>query len=236
MLALGAALLYGLASVFQQASASKVDDAKTLRPGLLLALVHRPMWVLGIVCDFGGFALQALALSVGSLSLVQPLLVTGLVVALPLAARMSGTRMTRRDWFAATELLVGLIVFLVLATPSRGAFNMTGRSWFVFTVVTVILAAATVVLAPRHRGSTRAALLCSGAAIMYVYSGALTKYCGVVARHHPLSLATRWELYGLIGAACIGLLLNQSGFQAGPLVAALPPLTVIEPIGAVVVG
>src|SRR2546421_10848278 len=118
--ALGAALLFAVASVLQQRAASEAPGKETLRPGLMWYLVRRPMWLLGYVADWGGFGLQALALGNGSLLVVQPLLVTGLLFSLPFAARWSGRRLGRDDWIAAIALCAGLAAFLSVGDPTGG--------------------------------------------------------------------------------------------------------------------
>jgi hypothetical protein len=45
-----------------------------------------------------------------------------------------------------------------------------------------------------------------------------------------------WELYLLIGAGVVGMVLAQSAFQAGPLDASLPVLTVVDPVVSIVIG
>src|ERR1700759_4246631 len=49
------------------------------RPGLLLLLMRRPWWLLGIVAEIGGFATHAFALKAGPLTVVQMLLASSLV-------------------------------------------------------------------------------------------------------------------------------------------------------------
>ena len=61
-----------------------------MRPSLLLRLVRRPMWLAGTAADWSGFGLQALALGMGSILVVQPLLCTGLLFALPIGAAWRG--------------------------------------------------------------------------------------------------------------------------------------------------
>lgn len=91
-LALGAALCYGLASALQQHTAAREPTTESLRVGLLTRLVRRPLWLAGGGADLAGFALQFAALSIGSLVVVQPILVLSLLFALPISARLGGAR------------------------------------------------------------------------------------------------------------------------------------------------
>jgi hypothetical protein len=58
----------------------------------------------------------------------------------------------------------------------------------------------------------------------------------VLSAHGPLGLAVSWQLYGLIAVGVCGLVLNQLSYQAGPLAASLPAITVIDPLVAVLLG
>jgi len=84
VLAVSAGFAYALASVLQQRAASEAAPELSLRPGLLLALVKRPLWVFGTLVDGAAYALEAASLGFGSIIVVQPLLVSGLLWALPL--------------------------------------------------------------------------------------------------------------------------------------------------------
>src|SRR5205807_8952991 len=99
-------------SVFQQRSAAAAPHEHSMRVSLLVHLVRQPAWVGGVVADVLGYVLQFLALDRGSLVLVQPLLVSGLLFALPLGAALSRRRLRRRDWLGSAALVVGLSLFL----------------------------------------------------------------------------------------------------------------------------
>ena len=64
-----------------------------------LTLVRNPLWLAGWAALAGGFVFQALALHVGQVSVVQPLLVTELVFALALRRLCQGIRAV--TWWAA---------------------------------------------------------------------------------------------------------------------------------------
>src|SRR5262249_11755642 len=59
ILALMAAALYGSGVALQYREATKMPDSESVHLGLLVRLVKQPLWVLGVVFDFAGFALQA---------------------------------------------------------------------------------------------------------------------------------------------------------------------------------
>lgn len=65
LVALGAALSFALAAVFQQEAARSADPESSLSLRLLLILLHRPKWLAGVGFLLCGYGLQALALSAG---------------------------------------------------------------------------------------------------------------------------------------------------------------------------
>src|ERR1700754_3903464 len=95
LLALGAAFFIAVGDVIHQRSTHEVTDEQGSPGGLLLRLLRdRPWWV-GMVGAALGFALQAAALGFGSVLLVQALLVTSLLFALPINARLTDRRGSR---------------------------------------------------------------------------------------------------------------------------------------------
>jgi hypothetical protein len=54
--------------------------------------------------------------------------------------------------------------------------------------------------------------------------------------HGPVTLLVSWQLYTLLVTGAVGLLLNQLSYQAGPLAASLPAITVVDPLLAVLLG
>ena len=74
VIALAAAFLLGTGVALQHQQAATMSDESSVRPGLLIALVQRPLWLLGMACDIAGFGLQAVALERGSLVVVEPVI------------------------------------------------------------------------------------------------------------------------------------------------------------------
>jgi hypothetical protein len=120
LMALGAAALFGVSNVLMHTQARAAPAEHSLRPALLLHLARQRVWVGGIGMQMAGFGLQATALGLGSLTLVQALGPTGLLVALPLAAHVSHKQFRRADWAGAAATVGGLAAFLAVAAPSKG--------------------------------------------------------------------------------------------------------------------
>jgi hypothetical protein len=235
-LALLAALLFALAAVAQQRSAGEVPDERASGLRLIRILIRRPLWWTGVGSDTCGFLAQAAALGFGSLLLVQPLLVTTLLFALPLGARWAGRSLTRADWIWALLLAVSLAVFVASADPARGIAQAPLASWIpAGLVIGAVLAGCLVVASLRH-GNTRAVLIAVAAGIAYGVTAALTKSTVSLLDDGVLGVLTSWEPYVLAVAALGGTLLQQSAYQAGALSASLPAVIVGEPVVGAVLG
>ena len=153
-LALVAALLFALGTVLQQKEAQEVSDEDAKKAGFLLRLARRPVWLAGMAADGVGYAAQAAALGIGRIVVVQPLLATTVVFALPFGARILGQPIRRRDVLAALAVTAGLGVFLVVADPQGGREDATTAAWIAsFGVAAAIC--VPLVIAGRRRAPRR---------------------------------------------------------------------------------
>lgn len=237
VVALAASVLYALASVFQQREAERQPPGTALRFSLLARLARRPGWLAGLLFDGGGYACQWVALAHGSLVVVQPLLVTSLLFALPVKARLTPYRMGRRDWNGAVLTTVGLAVFLVVGRPASGYLRVQATSWALLLSSTAAVAALLVSLGRARSPRWKAVYFGTAAGVLYGASAALTKSCAHLLSHGGLStLFGSWEPYAMLAWGLAGMVLSQSAFQAGPLDASLPTLTATDPIVSVLVG
>ena len=236
LVALVAAFLYAVASVAQQRAAGDISDESAKGLGLFRNLIHRPLWWAGFVGDFGGYGLQAVALGLGSLLLVQPLLVTALLFALPLGAAFAGRQLAASDWTWAVVLTVALAIFVLAGNPTAGVDRAAVPRWLVAAAVILPVVIGCVLGARVVSGVGRAVLLAVATGVLYGVTAALTKSVISLLGAGLLQVITNWETYVLIIAASVGTLLQQAAFQAGALEASLPAVTVLEPIVAVTLG
>ncbi|MDD7966374.1 DMT family transporter [Actinomycetospora lemnae] len=235
-LAVLAALLFAIASVAQRGAAAAVPDDEARGGRLIARLVRSPRWWAGTIGDTGGFVVQAAALGVGALLLVQPLLVTTVLFALPLEARLTGRRIGRPELWWALVLVAALALFVVVGEPTAGVDQAPVRVWFPALAALLVALVVAVVAAGRRRGPRRAAMLAVATGLAYGLVAALTKSVVDLLGDGPIALLTAWETWALVAAAVGGTLLQQAAFGAGPLAASLPAVTVGEPVVAAVLG
>ena len=231
-----AALLFAVAFVMQQRAASEVPDDESLGLGLITRLVRRPIWLIGTGADTLGYVAQAVALGLASLVLVQPLLATSLLFALPLGAWWAKRRLRRSDAAWALALTVGLAVFLVAGEPTDGVDRADVTDWLIAAAVLVPVTAACVLVAARSQGARRAVLLAAATGILYGVAAALTKSTVSLLDDGFVGVVTSWEPYALVAAIGLGTYMQQAAFQAGDLAQSLPAVQVLEPVVAVILG
>lgn len=235
VITLAAALLFAVASVLQHRNA-RAERHVARQAGFLVRLAARPGWLLGGAADLGGFALQVLALRRGSLLLVQPLLVAGMLFALPLEAFLTHARLSRREWVGVIGLVAGLALFLTSANPEAGRPNAPLADWPVILAATVGPAAGLVALAGREDGTRRATMLAGATGLLYGVSAALTKVSAEALGGSVAHLAETWQLYVLLVIGGAGLWLGQAAFAAGPISRSLPLMSALDPVVSVVIG
>lgn len=234
-LALVAAVLFAFATVLQQ-KAGMQEGTGGSASGLLLRMARRPVWLGGVLADAFGYLAQAVALGVGRLAVVQPVLVSTVVFALPLGARFTGQRVRAVDVGAALVVTAGLVVFLIVADPSGGRDNAPAGEWLLAGGVIGILTVPLTLIARALAPAPRAALLGTAAGMLFGLTAALTK--AVVDRLDDgvLDLLVNWEVYALIVIGYVAMTFNQLALSTGALAPAVATGLAFNPITSVVLG
>jgi drug/metabolite transporter (DMT)-like permease len=236
LLALGAAFFIAIGDVVHQRSAHEVTDEPVSHVALFMRLLRDGQWWVGSLVSAVGFALQAAALGFGSVLLVQALLVTSLLFALPINARMTHRRVTRWEWTWAVLLAASVALIVTIGNPTAGHSRASLETW---TAVIAVLGPALVLCVVGARiwsGPVSAVLLALVSGSLWGLFAVLTK--GVVDRLDDgiWELLRTPELCAWALVAIAGTALQQSSFRAGSLTASLPTMTVTEPVVGSVLG
>jgi drug/metabolite transporter (DMT)-like permease len=236
LLALGAAFFIAIGDVIHLRSAHEVTDAQVSHIGLFTRLLRDRRWWLGSLVAAGGFALQAAALGLGSVLLVQALLVTSLLFALPINARMTHRRVTRWEWMCAALLAGAVAVIVTVGNPTAGRSRASLETWTEVAAVLGPILVLSVIGSRIWSGPVAAVLLALVSGALWGVFAVLTK--GVVDRLDDgvWALLSTPELYAWALVAIAGTAWQQSSFRAGSLTASLPTMTVAEPVVAAVLG
>lgn len=241
VLSMGSALAFAVSTALKHTSASQVPPAfaggdRSLARFVRATLVH-PLWCKGIAVDAVGFTLQAVALHVGALAVVQPLLLAGLVFALLFRSRTPGA-VRPRELGCAAVLVATVIGLLALAGTTQSAHTAVGAVPVLLAgAVGVFIVAVSVVFGRRHRDHRLAGpVLGVAVAIAYAGAAALLKSVTNQIARDPTSVLSSWQLYALLAVAATGLLLNQVALQIGRLALTLPTISALDPIVSVALG
>src|SRR4051795_5679248 len=133
-LAAATAALYALATSLQALEARRVPTTASLRASLIAKLLRRPLWLAGTAAGVLAWPLQALALSVGSVALVQPAMGFGLVVLLVLGVTVLHERVGMREVVGVLAIGTAVAVEGWAAPAETGDFTTAG-TWLVAVAI-----------------------------------------------------------------------------------------------------
>lgn len=236
-LALGAALLIAVGDVFQQRSAHDVTDEPVGHVALLRRLLVDKQWWLGSLLAGAGFGLQAAALGLGSVVLVQAVLATSVVFALPLSARYAGRRITGRQWLWAMLLAAAVTVIVTVGEPTEGQARASLRTWaLVIACLGPVIVVCLVVARLRAGRPVAAVLLGAVSGSLWGVFAVLTKGLVDQLDQGIVALLRTPELYGWVLVAITATTLQQSAFRAGSMSASLPAVSASEPLVGSILG
>lgn len=233
VLALGAAMSFGLASALQHAGAGRVRPALPMGVALLGELACEPRWAAGAAADLLAVCLQTAAVRYGPVTLVAPLLVTGLFAA-ALIRPLLDRRRPRLTTVLVSAACAGCLAGLLAAIdPSPGRSRLTSPALLGLVVAGLGVAVAVHVFVRRARSAiSSAGILAAGAGALMGLSAAPLRVVATGLAHHGISGVVSPAALLLVGLGGGGWLSSQQAFRAGPLPTPLALLTVLEPAAA----
>jgi drug/metabolite transporter (DMT)-like permease len=193
--------------------------------------------MLGLAAQLVGVALQAAALDRGRVSIIQPLLVTTVVWALPLGYVLTQQTIGAREVLGAAIIVVGLTLFATFGDPAAGVDNAPGADWLAAVLVIGAACVALLLFANRGSLSLKAALLGTVAGLLYGLSATLMK--SVVENLHTNGLGgviSDWESWVWATAGIVGFLFQQLSLSTGKLVPSVAAVSVANPVVSVMLG
>lgn len=240
LISAGAALLAGVClaatGLLQQKAASKESSDNQFSLQMIWNLVRNRRWLAGIGAAVGSYLFQAVALATGPLSLVQPLVVSELLFAVPISARRHRSRLGLREWAGLLTVTAGLAVGIVAADPHRGHPIQPFSAWIWPLIAVVVIAIAAVLIGKTISGPARASLLALSGATVMAFQSALFAATIASLRDDIAHTFVTWQPYALIVASFTGLFLVQNAYQAGPLSASMPVMDAVLPMVSIGLG
>lgn len=234
--ALAGALSYAVASVTQQRAAATMTSGRTFDVALVMRLLRTRRWLLGLVAVIAGYLLQAVALDLGRLLVVEPVFPVGLLLALVLAARADGRSLRLLEWTAGIAVVAGLVVFLIAAEPSGGHRTAPVTSLGATTVGAAVVVVLSWLVSLRRSGPRRALALSVGGGVGAGVTDALTKTVATLVGTMGLGIFGDVRLYLLAASGLLTLTVQQNAFRAAGLAASLPAFAVLEPVVGSLLG
>lgn len=243
LLACAAAFAFALSAMLEQRAASQATSEHSLATvhgftAFVRALVRRKLWLTGFVINNVGFLVQAAALHLGSVALVQPVMVSQVLFALLLTGLGSRMRPRAKDWGYVLCICAGLIVLLSVsgAAPLHGTPNRGQVIWVLLAMAASVVA---LVVFARGQNDPRAAslLLAVAAGMCFAGNAVLTKLTTEdLFGPGVLHTALDWPGYCLAVVTASGLLIEQAAFANGSLPWAVAAMSITNPVISYLAG
>jgi drug/metabolite transporter (DMT)-like permease len=235
-LALIAAFCFALAATLQQKGAlgmgERLHGAKSY-----LALAKQYWWLAGTAVLLAGYLFQAVALDDGQLAIVQPLLVTTVVFALPLGYFLTAQRVTRVEVGAAAIVVLGLVAFTVFGEESAGRNDAPASEWAIALGLFGLVAVLLVVLGSRGGSKRKAALFGAAAGVLYALSASMWKPTADSLDTGGFeAMLENWEFYAFAAAGIVAFVVQQISLATGHLASSVATVSVCNPVVSIVIG
>ncbi len=246
-----AAIFFAFSTSLQHRANAKLlmdgdtDSAPEGRRSHFSSLLREPWWLVGQVLALTAFALHAWALNIGLLVVVQPVVVSGIVLAVPVRAALERRLPHPREAGSVALTATGLSLFLLAARPSVAA---TDHAMGVVGLVAAVLGMAVAVFFARwaraRSGLARAGRYGVASGVLFGLTAGLVKLTTVTVASSDassvlaasLAVLTAWPAWLVPVVGLAGVVLNQRAYRAGPLSASMPVLNIVNVLVAIAFG
>lgn len=229
--ALAAAVLYSVGVTLQAIEARLMPESDALRPSLLRHLIVRRRWILGTVSVIGGWIMQAVALMLAPITVVQPALAISVVALLVIGTRWFGQPARLRDTIAAVAITVG-VGGLVVASPGHSEGDAAPLMLAIGMSVLGLVALAPFLLPNRARSGWMIAI---SAGLAYAWTAFSTKFVADGISSGEWIVAAIWLGATVVGAG-IGLVSEMTALQHAPAIRVFPIVLVVQIVVAVLLA
>jgi drug/metabolite transporter (DMT)-like permease len=238
ILALTAAFCFALAAAFQQKGQFRLAEIGKPVTGVagLFRMITVPIWLLGTVILFVGYAAQGIALGEGRLVVVQPLLVTTVVFALPLGHWITQQVVVRRQVYGAIAIIVGLALFVVVGDPNSGVSSAPPDKYLLAIVAVCIPAVLLVIYGTRASPAAKAAMFGISAGLLFALSASFAKTTMDQLSDSISDVLTHPEVYLLAGFGIAAFGIQQLSLSTGQFAPAMAAVAVSNPAISVILG
>lgn len=205
--------------------------------GVLRFVIAHPVWLLGAAIGFVSLLFHALALNKGAIALVQPIMISGVVMAVVFRAALDRTWPPRAELIAVSLTTAALGIFVVVADPTA---ESTWRETvaLVFWLVGLSLVGLLVAVATRLRDPMVASWLMGVASggCFGMTAGMLKLLSHDFGGHGVMGILTSWHLLAQVLTGLLGVAINQRAYHLAPLSVSMPVLNVVSVLVALTFG
>jgi drug/metabolite transporter (DMT)-like permease len=245
-LALLGAVCFAGAAVLQHgavSAGSRRDEDD--RPGKVLSLrglgeiTRRPGWLAGLALAGGGSVLHATALVLAPLSVVQPLGVLAVPIAVLLTALRTDRRPAQGVIVGVLLSITGVAVFVAAAAGTAVSSPPPDQATLIASLIVAGIVLALAALGFARSGWVRCVACAMAGAAAFGLVSALVRAVSqsvVAGDVGPLELPVLAAVAGIAAAVLVGGWLVQQAFASGPPEVVIACLTVVDPIVAVLLG
>ena len=232
VLAVASALSNALASILQRMGVEDAPDSSSMHLSLLTHALKRGVWLLGFAFVITTFLMQAVALHLGDLSQVQPILTTELLFLVLLLATWFRFRTGPWEWIGRLAAAGGLAGFLASLNRVTGIRRLpiSDGSWSARS--------AGVPAAGDRTGHARSrwwrAAMFGTAGAVLAFTAALIK---IVGNYYAMVGRRLRALADLPLAICgVARCPAENAFLAGPIAASETALALVDPLASIAIG
>ncbi len=196
----------------------------------------RGVWLLGFAFVVATVPLQIVALHLGSLSQVQPILTAELLFLVILLATWFRFQVGWREWFGCAGAAGGLAGFLIFAQPGGGSDVPTTFEWVVAGSLcggTALLATLSAFRGPRW---WRAAAFGVAGAVGFAFTASLIKTVSNYIVNDWVHMFFHWQTFGAAVCGALSLCVTQNALHAGPIAASQTALVLVDPLVSIALG
>lgn len=230
--AIGASCLYNASIALQALEAREVPAEHSLRVSLIGKLVRNRRWLGATALGLAGWPLEIAALLLAPLTVVQPCLVSGLILLLWLGATRLGEAPGRREYLAVAAIIAG-VAGVAWAAPER-----TTEHAGTAAIAVALALVAVPVLAPyalRRRASKIGFLMILSAGCGYAWTAIASKLLTDELAAGALLVALAW-LASAVASEGLALLSEMSALQRRAATHVAPAMFVVQVLVPVILA
>ena len=246
LLALVATTAYNVGLIQEKRALGQMaalDIRRVLR--VIASLMTSKAWLIGFALMLTGLACQTIALTFVPVSVVQPVLASGVVLVLVLSRLVLRERLKGGETWCVAAIAVAVVLLAMSATGAKDS-HYASPGWMAAVMVPSAIAGlafAVGALRKRRRGTTLAGVWAGvGTGLLYgVAALAIKALSGILVGHQTLAgiaigVLSSPYLYVLGGSLAVAMLLFQAALQAGRASIVVPVSNVTGSVYFIIAG